>query len=83
MPCSIAGNVPRRGGRLKVCNLHRLRCRLQRALHAMTTGHFEQDVEGSWLAAVAVSFQGEKVSWRAFRRMLTISERWPVCVLAI
>lgn len=82
MPCSIAGNVPRRGGRLKVCNLHRLRCGLQHALHTMATGHFEQDVEGSWLA-VAVSIEGEKISWPAFRRMLTISERWPVYVLAI
>lgn len=25
MPCSIADNVPRRGGRLKICRLHRPR----------------------------------------------------------
>lgn len=87
MPCSIADKVPRRGGRLKVCRLHRPRyldfdtpCMQRR--RATCAGC--RNVQSSRRHVdIQERKQIPRYLGRAIRPVLTISGRWPVYIYLI
>lgn len=76
MPCTIAGIVPRRDGRFKVCKAV-WTTELRRPLHSHGDWPPEQGVEGSW-PAVAVSTQRQEISWPAIvAKVRVCGVPWP------